>query len=327
MRRREFLVAAGITAAVSGRFAFAQAADRLPVLGLLWVNSAEAEARIGLVAEAHAGLADLGYVEGKTIRIEERFGDGTRKRAEELAAELVGLHVDLIVTGAEGSPAAALATRTIPIVTCVSADPVAEGLAASLAHPGGNLTGNAVFFPEIMAKRLEQLKQSVPSMTRAGVLTPPADSLSRYTVEVMAKAAKPLGVELRLVEASDAASYEQAFATASAAGIGGFVVLDPPLFFRDFAVIGQFARQYRQPTAGAPLLARMGGLIGYGVLFHALFRNAAVFVDKILRGAKPGDIPIQQATKFETVVNLKTAHALGLEMPPTLLAAADAVIE
>jgi len=326
MRRREFLLAAGAAAAWAG-VAQAQQPGRLPLIGMLWVNSAEGERKIGFVAALHAALSELGYVDGKTIRVEERFGDGGYRRMEELAAELIRLNVDLIVTGAEGANAAAHATKAIPIVTATSGDPVAEGLVASLAHPGGNFTGNAVFFPEIMAKRLELLKQSLPSLARAGVLTPQTDAFARFNIEAMAATAKPLGVDLQLVEASDAASYERAFATAAAAGIGGLVVLDHPLFFRDFPVIAALALKYRLPTAGAPPYARVGGLIGYGVLFPVLFRSAAAFVDKILKGAKPGDIPIEQATKFETVVNLRTARALGIELPPTLLAGADEGIE
>ena len=326
MRRREFLFGAGLAAAW-GRVASAQPAGRLPVIGMLWVNSAEAEARIGLVAACHAGLSDLGYIDGKTIRIEERFGDGTLKTLDALAAELVGLNVDLIVAGAESATAAARTTKSIPLVAASSADPVAEGLAASLAHPGGNFTGNAVFFPEIMAKRLERLKQAAPSLRRAGVLTPRTDPFIRSIREGMAGAAKSLGVDLGLVEAPDAAGYERAFATAGAAGIGGFVILDHAQLFSNFPVIAALALKHRLPTVGAPPYARAGGLIGYGVFFPALFRGAATFVDKILKGAKPGDIPFEQATKFETLLNLKTAQAVGVEFPPTLLASADEVIE
>jgi hypothetical protein len=201
------------------------------LIGMLWVNSVEAEAKIGFVAAFHAGLAELGYVDGKTIRVEERFGDGGYKRTEELAAELVRLNVDLIVTAAEGAHAAARATQAIPIVATVMADPVAEGFAASLAHPGGNLTGSTVFFPQIMTKRLEQLKETLPALARAGVLTPQIEPFARYTVEVMTTTAKPLGVDLRFVEAADAATYERGFAAASAAGIGALVIIDYPLFF------------------------------------------------------------------------------------------------
>ena len=326
MKRREFLSGASAAAAWPCA-ARAQQPGKIPRIGMLWANSAQAEERIGLVAALHKGLRDLGYIEGRTIRVEERFADGSPQRLDELAAELVRLNVDLIATGAQGTSAAARATKTIPIVSATTADPVAEGLAASLAHPSGNVTGNAVFFPQMMAKRLELLKQIAPSLKRAGVLTPDNEPLVRLTFGVMAETAKNLGVELELFEAADAASYERAFAAAAAKGVGGFVILDPPIYFRDASVIAALALKYRLPAGGAPLYPRSGGLFGYAVIFPELFSSAATFVDKILKGAKPGDIPFEQATKFETVVNLKTAGALGLDLPPTLLARADEVIE
>jgi putative tryptophan/tyrosine transport system substrate-binding protein len=326
MRRREFLLAAGAATAWAGA-ARAQQPGRIPSIGMLWVESAAEEEKVGLVPVFHAGLTELGYVDGRTIRVEERFADGNYERLGALAVELVRLKVDLIVTGAEGVIAASRATKTIPIVAATTADPVAEGVAASLAHPGGNLTGSAVFFPQILAKRLELLKQIAPSMQRAGMLALEDNRFIRFVFNVMAETAKTLGVELQLFLVSDAASYEAAFAKASAAGVGGFVILDLPNFVRDSAILAALALNYRLPAAGAPAYARNGGLIGYGVLFPVLFRNAASFVDKILKGAKPGDIPIEQATRFTTIVNLKPAAALGLEIPPTILAAADEVIE
>ncbi|MDE3175588.1 MAG: ABC transporter substrate-binding protein [Pseudomonadota bacterium] len=299
----------------------------MPRIGMLWANSAQAEQEIGLVAAFHKGMAELGYVDGRTMIVEERFADGSPQRLDNLAAELVGLNVDLIVTGANGADAAARATKVIPIVSATTADPVGEGLAASLAHPGGNVTGNAVFFPQMMAKRLELLKQALPSLTRAGVLTPDRAPIVRFTFEVMSESAKALGVELELFEASDAATYDAAFAKASANGFGGFVIRDPPIFFRDAGVIAALALKHRILAGGAPICARSGGLFGYAVIFPELFRKAATFVDKILKGAKAGDIPFEQATKFETVVNLKTARALGVDIPATVLAAAAEVIE
>lgn len=326
MKRRDFLLGAGAAAAWP-LAAYAQQAGKVPRIGMLWMESAEAEERIGLVAALHRGLSDLGYVEGRTILFEERFASGNPQRLDELAAELVRLEVDLIVSGAQGTLAAARATKDIPIVSATTADPVAEGLAATLAHPGGNVTGSAVFFPQMMAKRLELLKQMSPSLRRAGVLAPDRDPLVRFTFDAMSETAKVLGVELALFEASDAATYEAAFGAASAQEVGAFVILDPPIYFRDARTIAALAVKYRMPACGAPIYPRAGGLSGYAVVFPELFRKAATFVDKILKGAKAGDIPFEQATKFETVVNLKTAAALGLQIPPTLLAAADEVIE
>jgi len=327
MNRRDFLTLAASAAAAWPGAARAQQPGKIPRVGMLWPNSADAEEKIGFVAVLHASLRQLGYVDGRTLIVEERFSDGGPGRLDELAAELVRLNVDLIVTGAEGTHAAARATKDIPIVMAVTADPVAEGFAASLAHPGGNVTGNAVFFPQMMAKRVELLKQILPSLRRAGVLAADHDPLVGFTFGVMSETAKALGVELELFEASDATSYEAAFAKESANGVGAFVILDPATFFRDSGIIAALALKYRLPTGGAPILSHNGGLMGYAVIFPELFRNAATVVDKILKGAKPGDIPFEQATKFETVVNLKTAKALGLEIPPTLLAAAAEVIE
>jgi putative tryptophan/tyrosine transport system substrate-binding protein len=326
MKRREFLLGAS-AAATWPLTVHAQQAGKIPRIGMLWMESPEAEEKIGLVAALQKGLSDLGYVEGRTILVEERFAGGNPQRLDELAAELVRLNVDLIVTGAQGTSAAARATKVIPIVSATTADPVGEGLAASLSHPGGNVTGSAVFFPQMMAKRLELLKQIAPSLRRAGVLTPSRDPLALFTFDAMSKTAKGLDVELALFEASDAATYETTFATASAKGFGGFVILDPPIYFRDAGAIASFATKYLIPACGAPIYPRAGGLAGYAVVFPELFHKAASFVDKILKGAKPGDLPFEQATKFETVINLKTARALGLDVPATVLAAADEVIE
>ena len=327
MRRREFLLAASAAAAWPSAVR-AQQQRKIPRIGMLWPNSAEAEEKIGLVAAFHKRMGELGYVDGRTMIVEERFADGNPQRLDELAAELVRIDVDLIVSGAQGTSAAARATKDIPIVSATTADPVAEGFAASLALPGGNVTGNAVFFPQMMAKRVELLKQILPSVRRAGVLSPNDEPLVRLTFEVMTETAKALGVELELFEASDAATYESVFAAASTKGVGGFVILDPPIFFADSGVIAALALKYRLPTGGAPIYPRSGGLFGYAVIFPELFRSAVTLVvDKILKGAKAGDIPFEQASRFETVVNLKTADALGLAIPPGLLAAASEVIE
>jgi putative ABC transport system substrate-binding protein len=179
----------------------------------------------------------------------------------------------------------------------------------------------------MMAKRLELLQQIQPALRRAGLLTPDNDPFARFTFGVMTETAKTLGVELALFVASDRTTYERAFATASVKGIGGFVILDSPIFFSDAGVISALALKYRTPAGGAPIYPRNGGLLGHGVVFPELWRSAATFVDEILKGAKAGDIPFEQATKFETVVNLKTADALGLTVPQSLLAGATEVIE
>ena len=273
-----------------------------------------------------AGLHDLGYVEGKTLDIEFRFSEGQEDRLPGLAAELIALNVDVIVSYATGVPAAHRVTATIPIVMANGGDPVASGIAASLAHPGGNVTGMTFFYPKLMAKRLEVLKQVAPSTTRAGVLLVRGGS-TKSVLEVMGATAKTLTIELRPIEIGAASDFESAFAAFADMQIGGFVMSDHALFGFNAAMIAGLAAKHRLPSIGQLELPASGGLIGYGVNFFDQFRRAAFFVDKILNGVKPGDIPIEQAAKFETIVNLKAAKALGLDVPPSLLAAADEVIE
>ena len=225
MNRREFLLGAAAAAAWP-RPARAGQTGKIPEIGMLWVNSAEAERQIGMVGVLHAKLRELGYVDGQTVHIEERFGDGQPRRMDEQAAELVRRNPDVIVAGAESLLAVAHATKTIPIVAATTGDPVAEGFAESLAHPNGNVTGSAVFFPQIMAKRLELLKLAVPTLNRVGALTPAINPFFRIVSEVMTETAKPLGVEVKLIETPDPAKYEDAFAAAAADGVGGIVVLD-----------------------------------------------------------------------------------------------------
>jgi putative ABC transport system substrate-binding protein len=324
MRRRQFLV--GAVAATSWPLtAKAQRSGKLPRIGMLWPNSAEAVRRLDFVPALHTRLRELGWVDGRTIVVEERFADGDKKRLEQLAAELVRLPVDLIVTGAEGTIATARATKEIPIVTAAFGDPIAEGLAASLAHPGGNVTGNAVLISEIMAKRLEALKTIAPSVRIVGLLTVVAVPL--VVLDTMSATARTSSTEVKLFELSQPTAYDDTFATAAAAGVRGFVIFDSARVLSDSDVIAAQASKFLMPTAGAPFYARSGGLFGYAVNFKELFSHAATFVDKILNGAKPGDIPFEQATHFQVTVNLKTARVLGLEIPPTILAAADEVIE
>jgi putative tryptophan/tyrosine transport system substrate-binding protein len=323
MRRRAFIAALGVAVAwpLAAR---AQRASRIPRIGLLLTNSEADEEKRGIPAAFLVGLSRLGYVEGKTVVIEARFADGKPDRMPALAAELVASKVDVIVTPGQGVSAAHSVTTTVPIVAAAAGDLVADGLARSLTHPGGNVTGQSIFAPQMLAKRLERLKQTVPSLRRAGLLRRPGFVVS---LEAMAGLAKALDVELEPFDAADAAGYEAAFSSASAASIGGFVISDAGQFYGDAGIIASIANRHGMPTVGAPQLAARGILIGYGVDVPELFRHAATFVDKILKGANPGDIPIEQATKLVTIVNLKTARSLDLEVPPAILAAADEVIE
>jgi putative ABC transport system substrate-binding protein len=326
MRRRDFIMLLGGAAATWPLAARAQQ-PRMPVVGYLSLVPAT---QLHFYDNAfREGLHGLGYIEGKNLRIEYRTTDGDEARIFGLATELVGLNVDVIVTYATGVPAAQRATAKIPIVMATYNDAVAVGIVASLAHPGGNVTGSTFFVPELMAKRLELLREVVPSMTRAGVLLIRREdsAANRTMVEVMGTTAKALKVELHPIEVGEPKEYESAFSAWADQKIGGLVVLDHAQFLANAEAIAALAARHRFPSIGALELPASGGLTAYGVDFSVMFHRAAAFVDKILKGAKPGDIPVEQATKFKSTLNLKTARSLGINIPPTLLALADEVIE
>ena len=327
MRRREIIKLLGGAAAVWPLAARAQQPERIARIGYLTLIPA---ARMRVFDDAfREGLRDLGYVEGKNIHIEYRSTEGDEDRLFGLVTELVALDVDIIVTYATGVPAAQRATTAIPIVMATYNDAVAVGIIASLARPGGNITGSTFFAPELMAKRLELLKQVVPAMTRAGVLLLRREdsAATAKMIEVMEATAKALRVELHPIEVREPREYASAFATWTDRRMDGLVILDHAQFIANAGTIADLAAKHRFPTVGYLELTATGGLMAYGVDFSVMFRRAAYFVDKILKGARPGDIPVEQATKFRSVINLKTAKALGLEVPPTLLALADEAIE
>ena len=327
MRRREFLgVLGGGGATVAWPLtARAQQAERTARIGYLGLTSASQHARLS--DPFRAGLRDLGYVEGRNLHIEFRFAEGDAARLGTLATELVSLNVDVLVTYATGVPAAKRATTTIPIVMATYADAVATGVVASLAHPGGNVTGSTFFLPELMAKRLELLKEVVPSITRAGVLVLRDNASNVPVLAAMEGTAKALRMGLEPIDVRGPTEFESAFSAWADKQIDALVMTDPEQFLAYADAIAALAAKYRLPSNGPLELPANGGLMAYGVNFSDMFRRAAVFVDKILKGAKPSDIPVEQATKFVTIVNLKTASALGLTIPPTLLARADEVIE
>jgi putative tryptophan/tyrosine transport system substrate-binding protein len=273
------------------------------------------------------GLRDLGYIEGRNITIEYRLAAGDFSRLPAMADELVRLPVDIIVV-AGGSPAAQIArdaTPTIPIVGLIGPDPVAAGLAASFAHPGGNVTGHASF-GELSAKRVQLLKEAFPAISRIATLWSPADSISnrRATVE----AAQILGLELRTIEVATSDEIPAGVEAAAAGGAEALVFEPTAMLGNQRARIIALAAQYRIPAIYPErIYADDGGLLAYDQDILDAFRHIATYVDKILKGAKPGDLPIEQPTKFELVVNLKTANALGLTIPPAILARADEVIE
>jgi putative ABC transport system substrate-binding protein len=278
------------------------------------------------------GLRDLGYVEGQNIVIEYRSAEGKAERLPALAAELVALKVDVIVVpGTVGVLAAKRATKTIPIVFTVASDPVGSGLVTSLARPGGNVTGLSILAPELVGKCLELLTQAVPGISRVAVLWQPGghgERTDKDTLEGADVAARALGVRLQFVEAKGPTDIDRAFSDMTRARAGALTVLGGGMFFGVRRRLVDLAAKNRL-SAVYPWrdFVDAGGLMSYGANLADLYRRAATYVDKILKGAKPADLPVEQPTKFELVINLKTAKALGLTIPPSVLGRADEIIQ
>ena len=303
-----------------------QPAGKVHRIAFLGATSASGYA--SQVEAFRGGLRDLGYVEGKNVVIDFRWAEGNYARLPELAAELVRLRPDVLVTHAPaGTRAAKRATATIPIVMGVVGDAVAMGLVESLARPGGNVTGSSFFVPELSAKRLEVLKEALPRLSHVGVLLNPDNPGNEATRRAMEQAARSTKVKLQFVEARAPSEFEDAVSALVKGRAGALVVYDDALLLAHVQRIADLARRHRLPAIGLLEYARAGGLLGFGVNFSDLWRRAAVFVDKVLKGARPADLPIEQATKFELVVNLKTARALGLTIPLSLITRANQVIE
>ena len=304
----------------------AQQPSKTPVIGFLGVESAAGYAR--QVEALRAGLRDLGYVEGKTIVIEFRWAEGKLDRLAGLAAELVRLKVDIIVThSGPGVRAAKQATRTIPIVMgSVGGDLVASGLVASLARPGGNITGSASISMELGAKRLELIKEADPRTQRVAVLQGPATRAAPPD-QRLETAARLLKLELHKFAVRESSELDTAFAAMTKRGVDAVFVYQETMLITNAKRIADLAVKRRLPSIGAMDFPEAGGLIGYGQNPADAFRHAAYFVDKILKGAKPADLPIEQPAKIELIINLKTAKALGLTIPPSLLLRADEVIQ
>jgi ABC-type uncharacterized transport system substrate-binding protein len=297
-------------------------------IGLLETSS-PSPARVRLWETLRQRLRELGYLEGHNIAFESRFGEGKPDRLPGLAAELVGLKVDVIVTsGTPASLAAKQATRTIPIVMAQLADPVGAGLVASLGRPGGNVTGLTTQDANLSGKRLEMLREVVPKVSRFAVLideTSPGSMLIARGTQV---AAQSLGVQLQSLGVRGPGELDRAFSAMKEARAGALIVESSSLLFTSRTRLADLALKNRLPTVFAQReYAEAGGLMAYSADFSDLFRRTATFVDKILKGAKPADLPVEQPTKFDFVINLKTAKALGLTIPPSLLQRADQVIE
>jgi putative ABC transport system substrate-binding protein len=274
------------------------------------------------------GLRELGYVEGRNVAIEFRWAEGNYDRLSGLAAELVRLKVNVLVAGTQAAIQAAKdATAAIPIVM-VASDPLAAGFVASLARPGGNITGVSMMSAEVIGKQLEMLKEVVPRVSRVALLGNPANPGTAQWVRHAQDAGRALGVRLQPLEARDPSEIDNAFTEMTREQAGAVVILNDTMLSDNRIRIADHAARRRLPTVfGLSEYAEAGGLLVYEASRSDRWRRAATYVDKILKGAKPGDLPVEQPTKFELIINLKTAKALGLTIPPSLLARADQVIE
>ena len=328
MDRRTFIgtLTGGLLAAPLA--AEAQQAGRVYRIGVL-MNKASDPAESRQWQGLWLGLRERGWIEGENILIDLREAEGNSSRVPELAADLVRRKMDLIVTrGSLFTGAVKAATSSIPIVFIAHADPVGTGHVASLARPGGNITGLAILQTEIGAKGLEILRSVVPTVTRIAVLWHPGTPSAAPGLKALEEPARRLRLELQPVGARSAAELEGAFAAMARARAQGVVVLATPIFFGERQRLGELAIAHRLPTMFQIRdYTEAGGLMSYGADLADLYLRAAILVDKILKGAKPGDIPIEQPTKFELIINLRTAKALGLTIPPSLLQRADQVIE
>ena len=324
MDRRRFLLTslAGVVAAPPA--AMAQQAGKIYRIGLVGLDSSEVPGHMAL----RQGLRDLGYYEGKNLIIEYRPAEGRYDRLPALTAELVRLKVDLLVTnGTPGARAAKQATMTIPVVVAIIGDAVAAGIVASLARPGGNITGSQFHFPDLMAKRIELLRDAMPALTRIGVMFNVANQAFSPALKAMEARAQFLKVELQPVEIRSAQDFGGALSTLAQRRSEALIVADDSMLRTYGRTIAELAATRRLPSIGDRDSVYDGGRLAYAVNRPEVWRRAAVFVDKLLKGANPDDLPFEQIDRIEFVVNLKTAKALGLTIPPSLLARADQVIE
>jgi putative ABC transport system substrate-binding protein len=332
MDRRAFLGTLTGTLLAAPLAAEAQPARRrVPLVGLLQQGHPSDPMRLRTADALRQGLREHGhYVEGQNIAIEYRYGDADALQS--LANDLVRLNVDVIVAG--GTPAAIAAkraTNTIPVVVANMADAVGDRLVVSLARLGGNVTGNTFLGPELGPKRLQLLREVIPRVSRVAALQHPGvygERTMRDMLKELEKTARTIGVELQVVGANSPNDFENAFAEMGKGHAAALIVFPSPMFYTEHRLLVDFAAKHRLPAIYVFREAvDVGGLMAYGASIPDLFRRAAAYVDRILKGAKPADLPVEQPTKFELVINLKTAKALGLTIPPSLLQRADQVIE
>jgi putative ABC transport system substrate-binding protein len=325
-RRRTAALAAGAIIGPAG--VRAQPAGRVFQIG--YVGNSTSDLETALVAAFREGLRERGYTEGKNLVIHFRWAEGMIDVFPSIVADLIGLKVDVLVTsGTPATLAAKKATMTIPIVMAAQGDAVAAGIVSNLARPGSNITGISTLYPDAEGKRLGILRELVPRLERLALLRNPANPFSEVILKAAQSAARLLRISTQVFEVREAGEFERVFAAIARTRPDAMDVLaDRPFFFTNRMRIVRFAEQNRLPTIH-PYLEDVeeGGLVFYGPNFSEMFRHAGVFIDKIFKGAKPGDLPIEQPTKFELVINLKTAKALGLTVPQSVLLRADKVIQ
>jgi putative tryptophan/tyrosine transport system substrate-binding protein len=328
MKRRDFIALCG-GAATWPLAARAQQPARVRTIGFLLPGGSRTTVMRAQLEAFRQGLKEYGWIEGQNISVEYRFAEGKEDALAEFAAELVRLRLDVIVAeGTAAIRAAKTVTQTIPIVMATSTDPVGNGLVASLHRPGGNVTGPSLQTAELAGKRVELLTEIVPGLARVAVLSNPLNPSIAATVEQTKAAAQLLGVEIHIGEVPGPDQFESAFAAVTRARAGALIVLPDPVLYGQHPRIVTFTAAAHLPALFPEKeVAEAGGLIAYGPSIPASFRRAAAYVDKILRGAKPADLPIEQPTRFELAVNLQSAKAIGVTIPTSILLRADEVIE
>ena len=324
MKRRKFIVLFGLATFAWPLVTGAQQGEKVYRIGVLSAGSPTPMTPV--VVEA---LRELGYVEGKNLTFERRYAEDRLDRLPKLAAELVSLNVDVIMTAGTLAPLAAKrATSTIPIVMMAAGDPVGSGLVASLARPGGNVTGMSLMAPDLGGKRLELVKEVLPGVSRVAVLWNAANPYSALVFKETVSAAQTVGVELQSLDIREPADIGSALEAATGQHADALITVEDPLTVDLRKEIAKFSADHRLPAiSGLRVFADSGGLMSYGADLSDMTRRSVVYVDKILKGSKPSDLPVEQPTKFELVINLKTAKILDLTIPATLLARADDVIE
>ena len=329
LERRAFVRLAVLGVIAAPLAAEAQPAARTPRIGVLLPGAPAAAARNPRMQAFYQSLREFGWVEGQNVVFERRYAEGQYGRLSALATELARLNVDVILTASTPpAQAAKSATTSIPIVILDPGDPVATGLVTSLAWPGGNVTGVSSIAPDLAAKRLEMLKEAAPKTSRVAVLFNAAIPPAEIAMKELRAAAQVLGLRIESVAVQGPKGFEEAFGTITQDRADGLIVFPDPLTFTNQDLIVNFAAKSRISSLfGAKEFVEIGGLMSYGPSYPGMFRRGAYYVDKILKGAKPADLPLEQPTKFELVINLKTAKALGLTIPQSILIRADEVIQ